>query len=132
MSGVDARTNDVAALQADMANEVARFFRGCSEAPSNPIECGACTADFIATLSSIAISAIRSLRAELTELRLELIATSGQAGEHHAARVAAEAEVSRQLGAVFGLANELSWNPKTREIAERIRAALTPNTGTPS
>jgi hypothetical protein len=42
-----------------------------------------------------AAAAIRSLRAELTELRLELIATSGQAGEHYDARIAAEAERDR-------------------------------------
>jgi hypothetical protein len=84
-------------------------------------------------------------RAELTELRLELIATSGQAGEHHAARIAAEAERDRLRAA---LASEEADHRKRHvsyitskgrdpdkygsvysTVADAILSALTPNTG---
>lgn len=47
----------------------------------------------------------------------------------HTRAVIAEKEVDRlreQAGSIHDLANELSWDKKTRPIADRIRAALSP------
>ena len=44
-----------------------------------------------------------------------------------AALIAQDAELKRLWfieGVMHGIANELSWSPKTREISDRIRAAL--------
>jgi NifB/MoaA-like Fe-S oxidoreductase len=84
-------------------------------------------------------------RAELTELRLQVIAADGQACEHYDARIAAEAErealrealtdpVAVHANMLRGtiakptIEQILHVYPDLRELIE----ALTPNTGTPS
>ena len=39
---------------------------------------------------------------------------------------ASEAAALGRIGAIHAIANELSWAAKTRSIADRLRAALTP------
>jgi hypothetical protein len=110
MTAFDARTNDVAALQADIIT----LQMALADTEALEMQHGA---------------VIERLRAELTELRLQCIAADGQAGEHHAARIAAEAERDRLRDA---LEDALAGQPQDDSCeawATHARAALTPNTG---
>jgi chromosome segregation ATPase len=139
MSGVDAHTHDVAALQAELtaaqtrAYELAVAIMGGEDAPgfADSVETAYLAKmirkergerDDAETRTNKAIehwrhevgklhSQIAAYTAELTELRLQCIAADGQAGDHYDARIAAEAE-----------RNQL--RETTKEIAAILQAAV--------
>jgi hypothetical protein len=138
MSAFDARTNDADTL----LRHLAALSMDCRL--TDGWEDGAETID-------MAISAITALTAELTELRLQVMASDGQAGEHYDARIAAEAErnqlreTTKEIAAILQAAvvsGKVRGGDSYRiggvylqtvsDALDAANAALTPNTNTGS
>ena len=76
------------------------------------------------------VTALAAENATLRAEREEMQGTINAMGAKHRAEIlplrASEAAALERIGAIHAIANELSWAAKTRSIADRLRAALTP------